>query len=142
MKAGSEGLDRAAICEVIDRHPVELAVLFGTHARGQSSQESDIDIAVAFDETVDQDDRLAARIDLFVDLSACLETDDIDIADLASIKPAVGEHAMRTGVLLVGDEASRRRYLKRFQEKRPAPPSHEERMERLQSIVDRLKAQI
>lgn len=143
MAAGSGDLDRKAIREVVERHPVELAVLFGSHARGQSSRESDIDIAAAFDETVDRDDRLSARIDLIVDLSARLGTDDIDVADVASIKPTVGEHAMRTGTLLVGDEASRQEYLERFQDERPSSPaSHEERMERLQSIVDRLETKL
>ena len=51
---------------------MDLTVLFGSDARGESSQESDINTVVAFDETVDQDEHLAARIDRFVDLFACL----------------------------------------------------------------------
>ena len=143
MAAESGTLDLEAIREVIARHPVDLAVLFGSQTRGQSSVESDIDIAVAFDDSVDPDDRISARIDLIVDLSARLGTDDIDIADLASIKPIVGEHAMRTGILLVGDEASRQTYLDHFQdEQNTAPASHEERMERFRSIVERLEAKL
>lgn len=143
MAAESGNLDLEAIREVIAHHPVDLAVLFGSQIRGQSSVESDIDIAVAFDDSVDPDDRLSARIDLIVDLSARLGTDDIDIADLASIKPIVGEHAMRTGTLLIGDEAGRQTYLDHFHdEQNTAPASHEERMERFRSIVERLEAKL
>lgn len=136
-------LDRGTIRQVLERHPVELAVLFGSHARGHPSAESDIDIAVAFDDTVDADDRLSARIDLIVDLMEALETDAVDVADFDAIRPAVGAHAIRTGDRLLGDAATSQRYLDKFtREQSPTPESHEERMDRLKEIVDRLEAKL
>lgn len=44
---GSPSLE--ALQQVLQEHPVQLAILFGSHATGESHSRSDIDIAVEFD---------------------------------------------------------------------------------------------
>lgn len=141
MSSGSGGVDIDTARDVLASHPVELAVLFGSHARGEQSVESDIDIAIAFDETVEDDRQIPARVDLIVDLSDQLETDAIDITDLDTVRPSVGAHALRTGILLVGDDTLREEYLTGYERHLETDTdSHEHRMKRLQNIVDRLEA--
>lgn len=143
MHATPRDLDHEALREVLERHPVSFAVLFGSHARGQQSVESDIDLAVAFEDAVEPDERLSARVDLIVDLSDRLETDAVDVADMEAIDPAVGNEALRTGTLLIGRAAQRRRYLERFQtETEPREDTHEQRIDRLKDIVARLEAKL
>ncbi len=141
MSDGPGDLDEEAIRAVLEEHPVTVAVLFGSYVRGQQSVESDVDIAVAFDASVTEEDRIPARVGLIVDLSDRLETGAVDVTDLDAVDPAVGKHAMECGRLLIGDESHRQRYLDRFEDTTPThPDTHQERMARLRDIVDRLEA--
>lgn len=102
--------------EVLHEHSVQLAILFGSHVQGETHSESDIDIAVAL-ETVDPSEPAYNDIffELSADLSATLETDDVDLVDLQTVSPDLAESIFTRGVLLIGepeDVASIRRQLR------------------------------
>ena len=102
-----------------------------------------MDIAVAFDRSVDEEERLDVRIRLILDLMDALKTDDIDVSDLDTIRPEVGIEAIRSGTILIGDEDRLHAYQQDFKEARSGhAESHEERMQRLDDIVDRLEAKL
>ena len=99
-----ESLLLQTLQEVLQEHPVQLAILFGSHATGVSHSRSDIDIAVDFD-TVRPSDPAYNKVflGLSVDLSEALETDDVDLVDLQTTSPVLAETIFDHGVLLIGD---------------------------------------
>ena len=91
----------ATVRRVLESQPVQLGVLFGSYARGTAGSHSDVDVAVEFDESVD--DRFRARLTLGADLARALGTDDVDVVDLDDVRPAIGYSALDRGRVLVGD---------------------------------------
>lgn len=89
----------------LQQYPVELAILFGSHATDTSTSQSDIDIAIAF-ENVRSSDPGYNRLffGLSADLSEILGSDDVDLADLHSMPSSLLRSVFENGVLLVGDE--------------------------------------
>lgn len=122
---------------VLRDHPVRTAVLFGSRIRGTETAQSDFDIAVEFDADLSVDERHRVRLELIVDLMEALETDDVDVTDLSTIRPAVGASALRTGVILIGDD-ERVEQLRADFERRATRRSHEERMHAFDELLDRL----
>jgi len=90
--------------EVLQEHPVQLAILFGSHVSGDAHSRSDIDMAVEFD-TVRPSDPVYNEVflGLSADLSEALETDDVDLVDLQTTSPELAETIFDHGVLLIGD---------------------------------------
>lgn len=133
-------VDPDEIRAVLESQPIQLGVLFGSHARGTSASHSDIDVAVAFDPMLSDEKRSRARIDLVVELSRALGTDDIDVVDLDTVRPAVGASALADPIVLVGDaeEAERRR---QACEHRTTERTHEERMQRFDELLARMEKQ-
>lgn len=94
-----------AIRSTLEAHPVRLAVLFGSHARGDSHARSDIDLAVEFEGIrPGQPAFNEAFFGLSADLSEVLETDDIDLVDVHSLSPPLARSVFDDGVILVGSE--------------------------------------
>lgn len=90
--------------EVLQEHPVEIAILFGSHASGEIHSQSDIDIAVTFETVRPQDSEYnSVFFKLSADLSEALDTDDVDLVDLQRASPELVETIFDQGVLLVGD---------------------------------------
>lgn len=78
-----ESLPLETLQEVLQEHSVQLALLFGSHATGESHSRSDIDIAVEFDTVSPSDSAYnEAFLGLDADLSEALETDNVDLVDL------------------------------------------------------------
>ncbi|ARS89619.1 type VII toxin-antitoxin system MntA family adenylyltransferase antitoxin [Natrarchaeobaculum aegyptiacum] len=147
MSTGSEPhsleeRDLAAMREVIDRYPVTLALLFGSHATGTETAESDVDVAVAFAGDHAPSDRLELRVQLIVDLMEALGRDAIDVVDLDRLDPAVGRSAVTSGTVLAGDQEVLEAYRSQFEQDRPDDDTHETRMRRFDSILDRLEARV
>ncbi|MDS0301035.1 nucleotidyltransferase domain-containing protein [Halogeometricum sp. S1BR25-6] len=98
-------LDLDALLGVLREHPVQLVILFGSHATGTTHSASDIDIAVEFDAQRPSD---PSYNDIFLglsaDLSDTLGTDDVDLVDLHAVSPALAEAIFENGVLLIGDQ--------------------------------------
>lgn len=81
-----------AISEVCRRHPgLQLAVVFGSRARGDATAASDWDIAYLADARLDRDHLLA-------DLVRALDTERIDLVDLERAGGLVRFRVARDGV--------------------------------------------
>lgn len=89
----------------LQNHPVEIAILFGSHAAATATSQSDIDMAIAFESIRSADPGYNdAFLGLSADLSEALETDNVDLVDLHSMSSSVVEAVFEHGVLLVGTE--------------------------------------
>lgn len=99
-----ESVPLETLREVLQEHSVQLAILFGSHVQGETHAGSDLDLAVSF-ETVRPSDPGYNDVffSLSADLSAVLETDDIDLVDLQTASPDFAESIFTQGVLLVGE---------------------------------------
>jgi predicted nucleotidyltransferase len=134
----TEPVDPDLIRAVLERHPVELGVLFGSQARRTSGAHSDVDVAVAFDSSLSDDQRYRARIALIVALTRALGTDDVDVVDLDAVRPDVGLSALEDGRLLVGDREHREQ-LRAAYDARTTETTHDERMQRFDELLDRME---
>lgn len=97
-------LDIDTIVSVLSESPVTVAVLYGSHARDEATDRSDIDLAVAFEETLSSIDRTRARLALIERLSVELETDDIDVVPLSRTPPDLLREVRADGIVLYGSE--------------------------------------
>lgn len=85
--------------------PVRVAILFGSYATGRFHPRSDIDIAVEFDDFEPGDSEYNETfLGLSADLSATLETDDLDLVDIHSASPSFARSVFDSGVLIVGSD--------------------------------------
>lgn len=134
-------IDLDRVVPVLEGYPIRCAVLFGSYARGTQTTDSDVDIAVGFEGDLSSSERLDRRIEMTTDLMETLGTNDVDVADLDSIRPGVGAAALRTGILLVGDGDVVDEYLDRF-DRETQDETHEERMRRFDAILERLEGQV
>lgn len=99
-----ESLPLETLRAVLREHSVQLAILFGSHASGETHSQSDIDIAVDFDAVrLSDPDYNEVFFGLSADLSDALTTDDVDLVDLQMVSPQLAESIFEQGVLLVGD---------------------------------------
>jgi predicted nucleotidyltransferase len=95
-------LDTEAIERVVDDAPVTLAILYGSYARGTATSRSDVDFAVAFEESLSSAERTRARLSLIEELTTALGTDDVDVVPLQRA-PAELRHAIHSeGIVLSG----------------------------------------
>lgn len=139
---GPGNVDPDTVTDVVERYPVRVAVLYGSQVRGTATAASDVDVAVAFETKLSPADRLRQRIELTTDLAAALGTDEIDVADLEEIRPAVGRTALKDGTVLLGEEFADE-YLEQFEAARErTAETHDERMERFDAVLDRLEARM
>lgn len=110
-----DSLPIADLQSVVREYPVRLAVLFGSHASGDTHRSSDVDVAVEF-ESIDRESSAYNEVffGLSADLSDALATDDVDLVDIQTLSPAVAESVLEDGVLLVGDAAHAEDLLQRI----------------------------
>lgn len=121
---GSPGIDTEAVMEVLEAAPVALAVLYGSHARGEATAASDVDIAVAFEESLSSCERTRVRLALIERLSVRLDTDDVDVVPLAETPPELRRGICEDGVVIVGSSGDLEPYC-------DVPPRTRTREERL-----------
>lgn len=131
-------VDPATVERVVGSYPVRLAVLFGSQVSGSATPASDVDVAVAFDESLSTEERHRARLGLTVDRMEALGTDDVDVADFATVRPAVGVSALRSGRVLVGQAATVEAFADRL-ESMAESRSHEERVRQFDELLNRLE---
>lgn len=96
------GLELSDLVEALRSAPVTVGVLYGSLARGEGSARSDVDVAVAFEESLSDSERTAARLSLTRDIAVELGTDDVDVVPLSGATPELVSEIQRDGVLLVG----------------------------------------
>lgn len=130
-------LDR--LWEALGQHPVRLAVLFGSAASGRTHPGSDVDLVVEFEDPVE--DEKGELLGLVTGLSIALERNDIDVALVSDLKPAVGLAAFSDGVLVVGSpkrmETHHERFEHRVERVEAERPSLRERFDAAIEGVDR-----
>lgn len=80
-------------------HPegVVSAYLFGSHARGTTHRDSDIDVAVLFDRNAfpGSEQRFEQRVRLTSDLIAALKDNEVDLIVLNDVPPQLARVALR-----------------------------------------------
>ena len=136
-------IDLERLTRVLERHPVRLAVLFGSTVHGTATDQSDIDIAVAFESDLGPDERLEQHISLIVSLTDALGTDAIDVADLEAIHPGVGLAALENGYVIIENPTLREHLKEDYENSYPEEEeTHEERMRRFDSLLSRLEGQV
>ncbi|MFP8890781.1 type VII toxin-antitoxin system MntA family adenylyltransferase antitoxin [Natrialbaceae archaeon A-CW2] len=136
-------IDLERLTCVLERYPVRLAILFGSTVHGTATDQSDIDIAVAFESDLGPDKRLEQRISLIVSLTDALGTDAIDVADLEAIHPGIGLAALENGYVIIENPTLRERLKEDYENSYPeAEETHEERMRRFDSLLNRLEGQV
>lgn len=119
---------------VLSEHPVRFAMVFGSTARGDDDRESDVDIAVEFENGPTGDDYSDTYLDLVIDLEDALGT-DVDVVTFRSMTPRFAGTVLERGVLVVGDEERRAAIERRTS---GIPPSTSEARERVAAVARRL----
>jgi uncharacterized protein len=100
-----ESLDIEALQAVLRDHPVQIALLFGSHATDTAHDASDIDIAVVFESQRPSDPAYNETFfGLSADLSETLQTDAVDLVDLHTLPPTVAASVFEHGLLLIGKQ--------------------------------------
>jgi predicted nucleotidyltransferase len=88
---------------VLADYPVTVSFLFGSLARGDATDTSDIDVAVAFaDQSSEVTDQTEQRLALSTDLALELGTDAVDVVDIRGAPPALVRSVFADGTRLVG----------------------------------------
>jgi len=96
---------RETVSDVLADHPVRLGLLFGSRAREEAHESSDVDVAVVFEDLEPGDPRYTdVLFGLGADLAIALGTDDVDVVDLRRASPALVRVAFADGTVLVGDD--------------------------------------
>lgn len=75
-------------------------------------------------------------------LMSVFGTNDLDVADLDAIRPAVGASALRTGRLPLGDSTTVERYLGRFERETSHDETHDERIRQFDALLDRSEGRV
>lgn len=102
-----DGTDPDELAEVLRQHPVSLALAYGSRVTGEADASSDLDVAVRFEEALEEEERLSLLDRLTVELEDAAGVEQVDIVDLDRVGPHRAHEALRTGVLLVGDASER-----------------------------------
>ena len=97
-----EAADLDAIRGVLDAAEVEFVLLFGSHARGEATDSSDLDIAVGFPDCMSDRTRFRARNRIDATLQEHAEG-TVDVSDIDTLPVAVQHAALREGIVLCGD---------------------------------------
>lgn len=96
-------LDLDTLRSELGDHPVQVAILFGSHATETAHAESDIDLAVEFENQRPPDTGYNdVFLGLSADLSSALGTDAVDLVDLHAVSPTLAAAIFENGVLIKG----------------------------------------
>ena len=97
-----EGLDLASIRSILEESPVRVAILYGSFARGEANERSDVDLAVDFEESLSSVQRTQARLALIDQLSRKLRKDAVDVVPLSRMPEEFRREVLADGILLIG----------------------------------------
>ena len=96
----------ARVATILSQRPEVLdAYLFGSVARGDTHGESDVDVAVWIDESVDCEEGYGLDSDLAADLMAGLHRNDVDVVLLNSVGPVLYHRVLRDGVRVLSRDS-------------------------------------
>lgn len=130
-----EGVNVEGMCEYLARRDVVFAVLFGSHARGEADEASDVDVALRFPEGMDAHEQFRLRNRIDADLQGYADR-FVDVSDVDSLPTPVAFAAVRDGVVLAGDEQAVDSY--REQVEQTYEESADERKRERREFIDRL----
>ncbi|MEK7550524.1 MAG: nucleotidyltransferase domain-containing protein [Patescibacteria group bacterium] len=74
--------DRAKLSDFFKTQPVVAVYLFGSQATGLNNSQSDVDIAILFDESVKVKERFIKKLEILGTLTFLLKRDNIDLVVL------------------------------------------------------------
>lgn len=102
-----DGIDVDGIRTYLREQPVRFALLFGSRAREEDDDRSDVDVTLAFEERLDRMERFRRRnrIDAVLQSYAPVS---VDVSDFETLPQPVARSALEEGLLLLGDEAALR----------------------------------
>jgi predicted nucleotidyltransferase len=124
------------MCEVLERHSVAFAMVFGSRGRETADADSDIDIAVEFADVRPADDGYSTTyLRLVTDLTDALDM-TVDVVDVHSMPPRFAHAAFDTGTVVHGTETRRRRLV---DELAGDPITLDEARSRVSAAVERMK---
>ncbi|MFB6179131.1 MAG: nucleotidyltransferase family protein [Halorientalis sp.] len=107
-----ESLDEATLIrirEFLSRHCVSFAMVFGSVARSDATTESDLDLAVSFEDVRPEDDGYSDRyLRLRSDLDDVVPF-DVDVVDVHTMSESFASVAFEHGEVVRGSEADRSR---------------------------------
>lgn len=129
------GLDVEAIVRILEDAPVTLGVLYGSHARGEATARSDIDLAVEFDESLSSVERTRARLGLIERLSIELETDDVDVVPLSRAPEDLLETILADGILVFGSMDD----VEMYRGESPVVSDRRDRLDAFDDVLDELE---
>jgi uncharacterized protein len=96
-----DGERRRELAELFERQPdVVVAYLFGSQARGDPGQLSDVDLAVWLDDHPEPGRRLSRQLGLTAEVASLLGTDEVELAVLNGAPPLLAQRVIRDGELL------------------------------------------
>lgn len=120
--------------EVLEDHPVSFAMVFGSAARGTTTEGSDLDIAVELEAVRPGDAGYSdVYLRVYSDVSDALPA-EVDVIDVHTMTPEFASVAFEDGVVVVGS-ASRGAELER--ELAGNEPSVEDARKRVETAVRR-----
>lgn len=123
-------IDRNAVRSVLEEYPLRLAILFGSHVDGTPTPQSDVDVGILFEEDCSPAERRKLYLDLHSTIATALGTENIDVTLLDDVPPSVGQQALQSYDVLVGQRALAEQLRERYEEIAPVP-SHEDLVKRL-----------
>lgn len=101
---------RETVAATLAEHPVSVGFLFGSRARGEAHDRSDVDVAVVFEDTdPGESGHVDARLTLGADLALALGTGDVELIDLHTASQPLVRAVLRDGDRLVGTDDDVRR---------------------------------
>jgi predicted nucleotidyltransferase len=128
------GFDIEGVVRILERAPVTLGVLYGSHARSEADGRSDIDLAVAFDESLSSVERTRARLGLIEQLSTELGTNHVDVVPLSDAPNELLEEILTDGVLIYGSLTD----LEPYRGKTPPPSTRQDRLAAFDDVLEEL----
>lgn len=131
----AESVDVDGMSDYLAGTDVRFAVLFGSHARGATSESSDVDVALRFPAEMDPLDRFRHRNRIDAELQEYADA-FVDVSDIDSLPTPVAYAALRDGVVLAGDEDAVERY--RAQVTREYEANEDERRRENRAYIDQL----
>ena len=133
---------RETVVSVLTEHPVEVAFLFGSRARGEDHEHSDIDVAVTFEGLEPGDSEYNGTLfGLSADLASALDTDDVDVVDLDRASPTLARTVLDEGDRLVGSEQEVREFRERLRASSEGEPDRSP-AERFDDVLAKIEEHI
>jgi len=96
--------------ELLRAHHVVLAYLFGSVARGEEREDSDLDVAVLLDDSVQPERLPEVRLRLTTELVGLTHANDVDVVVLNEAPPLLAFNAISEGRCFLGDRRRQVRF--------------------------------